>query len=258
MKTIVLCEGTGDAAVIAFYLQNRCNWKIVSKSDKNNVKIRFYGTDKISLCKYENESFYTKGDDIISLCKVNGRDNFIKIYKNLSDLYNLDYDIDIDNLIIVTDNDDGDLTAVLQWISCELDSCGFNVGNLYNMTKNNYELFTVIPIVIPENDKGELESIIMERIASFGVDESLIVKESKDFIEMLKSNFHTNMYLKRRGDISKAKLTVTMSVINPTVMFSKYVEVLIKSEYYKSSVADKYFGIIDDCSTRKIKTMHLI
>lgn len=245
MRSIVICEGLDDVKFLTYYLMYKCSWEHIKRN--KIARKKFYGKDGKYLVanKDSDEQFYQKSDDMLLVCKANGKTKFNILYENLLDTVDIVNDFKLDNLFILTDNDDNDIPGILDEISVGFGALNVKLSDLQNMTISTTSLFNLIPIIVPEEHMGAIESIAIKRVESLNDDAKYIVKSADKYVDNVRRDLILNLYLTHRREVLKSKFMSVMSIINPTARFDKFSEVLASTVYYNSDIVDKCFGIVD-------------
>ena len=219
MKSIILCEGKTDAILLSYYLGKVVEWNF----NKNLTK-----RVALPIKNWQNEevNVYTKGENELIIWAVGGQSNFEYAIKQIIKANRIaekenayakiiimrDRDVIEDNEIVLKEvqdifhanNINLEITANNQWSSSEY-------VNEYNEKAQIKEIneIKVLPIIIPFNKNGALETFILDAISEMGQEESHIVNMSKEFI----SNFDLLNYLNTQRLKVKGELAVTLGTM---------------------------------------------
>jgi hypothetical protein len=232
MKSILLCEGKTDAILVSYYLDKTRGWKFYSKEDKRKVKIpvKNYGNEEVNWYKLNN--------DLLAIWAIGGKDNFryaiehilnINKFANTEDIFN--------KIVIIQDRDDLDKDYdILKELSKYLQKEEL-VNNKWKRTTymnkaNNTISVDILPIIIPFDKTGALETFILDAICEMGEEESHIVGKSKEFI----SSFSLTKYLNTQRLKVKGELAVALGTLFPQKTFTPIDSMLknINWEEYKT------------------------
>lgn len=239
MTRIILCEGETDLILISYYLEKTKGW--VYTRNPKGLKLTFTEQDNRAACSYINDN-----DDELLICAVGGKDNFGNFFnENLkkpimrSTARETEY-----RIALVTDRDDVSIQEIECTISEQLSPTVNSVGN--NIWKTNIvdaELGAKITIeflllVIPKENTGALETVLMDSLAENEYDANIIEKCS-DFITDIKPD--ADRYIHENRLQLKAQLGVAFSIFNPEKTFSLFKERLVSVKWEDSPVLAKCF-----------------
>ena len=136
-------------------------------------------------------------------------------------------------------------------------SCGLNVAELLNNQSNVYsyvieeEIYhlEIIPIIVPFDQNGAIETVLMEGIAETGEEEEYIVSCANEYIaEVLKSGRLHN-YLQHERQVLKAKLSAVISINNPDRSTSLFDKVLMSWDWETKNAVRRHFETIAEYLT---------
>lgn len=220
MRSIIFCEGKTDGILLSYYLGKVADWNFDKRLTKNiGLPIRNWENEEVSV--------YTKREDELVIWAVGGQSNFdyaisqiIKVNRLLekTDTYK--------KLIILTDRDKTEEDKItLERIENILKAHDLSL----NIKDNNYwtncvyfndygeknEMY-ILPIIIPFDKNGALETFILDAISEMGEEENYVVNKSKEYI----SAFNLINYLNTQRLKVKGELAVTLGTLFPEKTFS--------------------------------------
>lgn len=250
MKSIILCEGSDDQYILGYYLYNRTkgNNDCWDRMDKKNVFSNLFKLKNFSTEYYQN------GDNYIAIVCVNGKDRFNEVFRKLSSFFKA-YPNEISNIVFVMDRDDDMVSDGLSEIKTIIET-NFSVAKVNEMSNNciNSISFTnddedisnlnIIPIVIPFEVNGAIETILMNGIKSHSSEESYIVDKATSYIEELADSDEIHSYLQKRRQKLKAKFSSVIAVTNPDRSTGTYNKLLTSHEWYNYEEVIKHFEIL--------------
>ncbi|WIV13284.1 DUF3226 domain-containing protein [Proteiniborus sp. MB09-C3] len=220
MKNIIFCEGKTDAILLSYYLGEVVRWSFNKKLTKNiGLPIRNFENEEVNV--------YTKGEDELVIWAVGGASNFNFALTNIIEANKaFEKENSYKKLVILTDRDQAeDDREILERFECNLINQEIRVGTLRNNEwstcsyLNKYDEeneVKVLPIIIPFNKKGGLETFILDAITDFGEEEAYIVNKSKEYINGFDLiNYLNNQRLKLKGE-----LAVTLGTMFPQKTFT--------------------------------------
>ena len=239
MTRIILCEGETDLILISYYLERTKGWTYTGSP--KGLKLYFSEQDNKAACNYVNKS-----NDELLICAVGGKDNFGNFFnENLSKpiLRSTAGETEY-KIALVTDRDDVAIEEIEQAISDQLSPIVTEVSN--NVWKKNEidaDLGAKVTIdflllVIPKENTGALETVLMEALSQDEYDANIIEKSGR-FIGTIKPE--AEQYIHENRLQLKAQLGVAFSVFNPEKTFSLFKERLVSVKWEDSPILAKCF-----------------
>lgn len=249
MKKIILCEGKTDAILISYFLIRRFNW-IYTKDEivglpveKDNETLNWY----YHLEKAGSElAIWGVGgiDEIpIKLSEVVDRTRNEKIRGNRFDRIVIFFDrADLDNGQCVN--------LVLEWLNhANLTTNNDpNIGQWTNAAINikstppQEHQVEILPIVLPPDGNGELETFLLDSLNESSDDDTLLVGRARAFI----GDIPDEPYLLRRRFRPKACLGSVLSVISPDWVFSEIDNRLRQVEWERLEEVANIYGELEE------------
>lgn len=239
MTRIIMCEGETDLILISYYLERVKGWKYTSTP--KGLSINFTEQENKAACNYRN----SKKDELL-ICAVGGKDNFGNFFNDhlkkpimRSNAGETEY-----RIALVTDRDDFSVEEIENSISNELVPIIKNIeNNSWQRNEVNADLGTKVNIefllvVIPKENHGALETVLMEALAKDDYDANIIHK-SEEFIFGLESE--ADLYIHENRLKLKAQLGVAFSIFNPEKTFSLFEERLVSVKWEESKVLAECF-----------------
>lgn len=232
MKSILLCEGKSDAILVSYYLNKVKGWEFYGKKDKRKVIIPIRNNEN------EEANWYRLGDDILSIWGIGGQSNLKYAIEQVLIINKLaDREDAFNKIIILTDrdnsvNDEGLLNELSEYLEeVNLQNNEWVDKEYTNEFQDVIEV-KILPIIIPFNKSGALETFILDAICEMGEEEKQIVDKSKEFI----SGFDLMNYLHTQRLKVKGELAVTLGTLFPQKTFTPIDSMLknINWEEYKT------------------------
>lgn len=227
MRSIVLCEGIDDAYILGYYLFKTIGWT-------RNPNVKFSSLYDLPQAKDRSESIevYVKQDDLLTIWSVGGKDSFDRVYQFISSVNKTHPNEGIQQLFIVTDRDKDQIDTCLQRIRESLKTHDIHIDSLSNRIPSvfsyedegdQYEL-RIVPVIIPFDQEGALETILLNGLSEQGPEDSYIVKNGIDYVDTLVSSGNLKKYLQHERLVIKAKFSAALAIITPdrsTATFNK-------------------------------------
>lgn len=239
MTRIIMCEGETDLILISYYLEKVKGW--VYTGTPKGLTINFTKQENKAACNYQNSN-----KDELLICAVGGKDNFGNFFNEhlkkpimRSNAGETEY-----RIALVTDRDDFSIEEIENSISEELAPIINNIeNNAWQPNEVDADLGTKVNIefllvVIPKENHGALETVLMEALSKDDYD-SNIIEKSKRFITDIQPN--ADRYIHENRLQLKAQLGVVFSIFNPEKTFSLFKERLVSVKWEKSEVLAKCF-----------------
>lgn len=220
MKNIIFCEGKTDAILLSYYLGKVAGWEFDNKlTRKTGLPIRNNENEEVNV--------YTKADSELIIWAVGGVNNLdYSISSILEATKVLEKEKSYKKLIILMDRDQAeDDSRILEKIKANIANQEIHLSRLSNneWSTCNYinefeeeNVIEILPIIIPFDKQGALETFLMDAICDFGEEEASIVNKSKEFI----SSFNLINYLKNQRLKLKGELAVTLGTMFPEKTFT--------------------------------------
>lgn len=229
MTRIIMCEGETDLILISYYLEKVKGW--VYTGTPKGLTINFTKQENKAACNYQNSN-----KDELLICAVGGKDNFGNFFNEhlkkpimRSNAGETEY-----RIALVTDRDDFSVEEIENSISKELAPIISNIkNNAWRPNEVNADLGTKVNIefllvVIPKENHGALETVLMEALSKDDYDANIIEK-SKQFITYIQPN--ADRYIHENRLQLKAQLGVVFSIFNPEKTFSLFKERLVSVKW---------------------------
>lgn len=251
MISIILCEGADDAFILGAYFELK-----LSFSRNNNAKSR----SKFQIPKTErnlNANIYIKGNFYVVIINVNGKDRFQKAVEYLSKAQEFPAEESISQLFLMADRDNTTEEEKLNEIY-SIFLKFFPQNERTTTLRNNQPLAMTyplrsqvcsvqcIPVVIPYNEEGALETILMNEIKESSPEGAFVVQQANKYIDLLLESGRLSEYLKHERDKLKARFSSTLSVTNPDHSISPYVTLLESFHCKSSPVIAENFRVFDE------------
>lgn len=248
MNTIILCEGFDDAYILGYYLHKTNGWvRVDSPNFPENYK--FPKVNK----RNQGIEYYEKGHNKLAIWSVGGNESYDKAFKFIARTNAEHPDIGISNLFVLSDRDDLSIEERLSNISTTLAKYEISISRLlnneptvytYSIEDESYEL-NIIPIVIPFDDEGALETILMNAIKESTDEDGFIVNQAYRYVEDIKQNRIVTSYLQKSRLILKAKFSSVISITNPDRSTTTFNNLLMSHDWERSKSIKMHFSAID-------------
>lgn len=183
-----------------------------------------------------------------------GKDSFSKAIQGIKEINLNQPEYAINQIFIIQDRDSNEIKETLEEIRVTLDEIGIKLAELKNSTLNSWnfesegENYTtnIIPIVLPFDEQGAIETILMRAISESSEEENYIVNEANKYIEgFFIPEVKLNKYLKHQREILKARFSAVISVTNPDRSTATFNTLLMSHSLEEKEEIKKHFGILN-------------
>ena len=224
MIELVLVEGVSDVQLISYYLQNVYGWKY----ERDNV-LRIEPLDE-----HEHIESLSKNGNQLILCGVGGNGKFAHFIKQHR-VNNIIVEKEISSLMVVADRDEASDAKVKRVINSSFDKISVSVGtwkdnviqDSFGQAKNIYTYL----LIIPANEKGALERVIINALYDMPEETDLIQKVVQ-FIDELKAGLVSELIQTNKAN--KATVGTFFSVRYPKDAMRKFSVVISKIDWSQS------------------------
>lgn len=250
-KNIILCEGFDEVYLLGYYLYKTSNWE---RNSDSKIFSEYYTLPKVNP-RNQMIEVYGKNSDSLAIWGVGGKDNFLEPFKFIKNI-NLNHpENGINQVFILQDRDNNKISDSLNIINKLLTECGIDVKLLENNNINKWQFeiegdkyeTSVVPIILPFDEEGAIETILMKAIEKSGKEEEFIVCEAKKYIEkFISSEFRLEKYLKHNREILKAKFSAIISVTNPDRSTGTFNTLLMSHDWEKKEYIVEHFKLINE------------
>ena len=238
-KSLILCEGETDQALIGSYLEATSDW-CYSKGIKN--------------MPFPNEriwNYQRSNGDALGIWQIGGND-FCQAIKTI--MQGEKQERIVESIIIVTDHDDADaevnrLQSILDTISSELCIDKLkqeDYQNIWSSIAFDYAFGSTsirfCYLLIPLDHVGALETFMMDSLSEQSPEKDNVISQSKEFI----ANFTSQTYLKERREKVKAELGVSLSVFSPDRIFKTMKELIDSVQWEEFATANAQFERLEE------------
>lgn len=204
MKSIIICEGFSDLVLIQYFMRKANGWNDFRKGVFNPC------SDKSRDLK--------KDGNILTIISSNGCSRLLEALLAVVEYNKNEPKIEekYSKIVIVTDNDDGnvemnlidDIKTKLGILSVQIFNNQWFKYEIRDFANRNIKL-DVLPLIIPYNENGAMETFLLNAIANNDDYDKEIIKKANAFVDTVDPE---NRYNKRRGYKVKAKYEVYFSV----------------------------------------------
>lgn len=238
MNRLILCEGKTDAILLSYYLGKTAGWTHTSAPSNLAIKARE---------KNQTVDWYQKGDPLLMICAVGGKDNF-------ANFFNRDIRRAIlstgafSRIAVVTGRDDRSVAEIEQSIANDLNPF-FNSIRDREWTVNEYtdqykmkQCMECLLLVIPKGQQGALEKVMLSAISEDPYDK-VIVDRCKSFVQGIRPD--AAKYISSDRLQLKAHLSTVWAIQSPDKAFDFIDQQIQSVPWEKYRTLRDCFGMLE-------------
>jgi len=245
MRSVLLCEGPDDLWFSAYYLHKVAQW-----NECKNIK-KYWPYYRINpLNAKQHVKYFCKDSDSVAIWCVAGKDSFDHAISEILNKLLVDYpDKAMDSIVILRDRDEDSEASILEHFS---EQFGGNI-HLTNKCASTYSKeidginvsVNVTPVIIPFEDCGAIESILMEAVHEANTEGRIIVEQACKYIDYLTSHPNIgNIYLRHAREAVKAKYSATIAATNPSHSTALFMDLVLACPWETSPYVKTHFDVI--------------
>lgn len=157
-------------------------------------------------------------------------------------------------VFLLLDRDHLEIEDCLVRIEDQMRQCGLPANRLKNNQRNRltfeieseeYQL-NVIPLIIPFDEKGALETVLLSAIAQENGEGAFISEIATAYVNEFLQSDKRNKYLKKERLVTKAKLSAAISMTNPDRSTVEFNTLLMSQPWEKKVAIQKHFKILNE------------
>lgn len=236
MNSIIICEGETDATLLQYYLEKKYAWEHLNKS---TVK-KLYQNNKISsLSEYPKAKIFKYSSNLLAIVSADSSSKLFNVTKSIDDYNKTTLGAKFDKIVIISDNDD--LAAKNNFFDNFNKFFNDNDYTFINPISNNTWLtatyinymqkvntIEVLPLLIPFNEDGALETVLLNGIKEKSDVHKQVVEFSYNTIDTAHALFNEH-FLKGRSDCLKAKFDFVLTILTTREEYARRKEYLQES-----------------------------
>lgn len=246
MKSVILCEGKDDVWFIAYYLHKCAGWMVDEKATRwKNAKIPADHKQTVTylLCP--------QNADTTAIVSVGGQDRMKKMVSSIAYL-NSSYPSDpIQALVLFRDCDQRDSEALAAsmgaWFSPPLELHNHIISTYYCEIDEIPFFVRVLPVVIPFDETGAIETLLLKSIGERSQDGAHVVNQATSYVDTVKQN--VSEFLKSDRLIVKAKYSAAIAITNPDHSTALFQDLMMSTEWENCESIKKHFIYVLDAIT---------
>lgn len=243
MKSMILCEGSSDFALIQYYMRSVYGWN--DMDEQENImgnKVRRMRT-------------LTKNDSWLSIAGCGGCSRIIPALDYVLERNELSADGEsIESIVVLTDRDEiGSEDAIIENIKKVLEKHHIDhKGEIVNNTWSSYHYMNaqgtlcyvkLLLLVIPFEDTGAMETFLLHAIAAEDPYDGALIQKCNEFVDSVDVE---KRYLTKRRYVTKAKFDVYFSIRTSAEQFTERQKVLLTVPWENYSKIQRDFEKLGD------------
>lgn len=230
IRSVFLCEGNDDAWFLSYYLHKVHGW---------NTKGANWGHAKVP-CDIDGQHviymIHSDSNNLLAIKSTNGQNN---LKSSAIDIWHFNectpYD-PIDNLIVFRDCDDRNSDSLLRemqtWFPCNIHLINNSVSSI--LINDEYDqTFNILPLIIPFNEPGAIETLLIQSIADVDDEGQFIAKHACQYIDNAKAKL--SRFLTTQRSIIKAKYAAVMAIYDPTHTRDAFNQLMMSTPWENSA-----------------------
>ena len=215
MNSLILCEGSTDAILLSYYLIKVYGWEVCKKApDHLNIKESEAN---------ESVNWYKKDDNWLLICGVGGKDKMELFFREKIQSPMINSETAFSKFAVVLDHDDKSIESIESNASDMFSPVITDMKNNTWIDNGYLDSFGIkrnvesLLIIIPSEQQGALETLLLNVIAEDPYDEQ-IVKKTGCFVDEMRTI--ASRYISNNRMRLKAHLSVTWAIQTPDKAFS--------------------------------------
>lgn len=252
MKSIILCEGIDDAYILGYYLHKTSDnpqWIPVEDAEK------FAHSYNLAKKNSRNQrvNVYKRNEDRAAIWCVGGKDNFKRPLKDIKKFCEMFPEERVDNVFLITDRDENEIEVCIRSFENLLLNAGWSVqlennrkSKIFYTVEDTAYALNIFPIIIPFDEQGALETVLMNGIAGEGEEEALIVSKAIIYVQSLLESKKIDKYLQHKRHVLKSKFSAVIAVTNPDRATATFDTLLMTHEWENKGEINKHFHLLRD------------
>lgn len=255
MNSIILCEGFDDLWFLGYFIHKTSNAPKWDYGDGKGIVSENFQLPKIDKRRQKIE-VYQRGGDRLAIWAVGGKDSFEFPISTIRK-FNISFpDERFENIVIVADRDTDDISKCIKNLETMFELVGWDLFLENNkkipltykddFNEGNYST-NIVPIIIPFDANGALETILINSIASSGKSEdAFVVEAAKKYICDIISSGNLSTYLQHERLKIKAEFSAIISITNPDKSTGLFNDLLMLYDWETRDEVKKHFEIIEN------------
>lgn len=215
MRSVILCEGKDDRWFIGYFLHKAAGWVI----DNNTKRTWKYYKIPVKDRRQEVEYITNNYGDFAAIKAVGGQDRLKAELEDIFYINRVQPKNAIDTVVLVKDCDLRDQRVLVDeistWFGKSTPLENHQVGIHTMMVDENPLILRVLPVVIPFDSTGAIETLLLHSLSEAGDEEAFIAESARDYVQQLANSPKLTKYLAHGRQITKAEYSAAIAITNP-------------------------------------------
>ena len=253
MRSLIICEGKTDLYVIQHFLEKAGDWKFI---DKGMLPKRYgeFPDESGENPKFES---YQHGDDYVDICAAGTDTRMDEGFAFLYQVNKTNPIFPVKQVFVVMDRDKRQIEDRLKKIGSDARRQRIQINKLENGKSNilalnfgdEIHLLNVIPIIIPFDEIGSLETLLLKSIEENSNEDKHVALLAERYVESYIELFpdkKSRRYLSKAKLPAKAKLSAAISITHPDRTAWPYRELVMSHNWEEYKLIKKHFKIFNE------------
>lgn len=253
MKSVIICEGGTDLALIQYFMETTYHWLYIDQKDES----QYLEIERIRKNKNQQVKWFKKDNDFLAIFSVGGVANIKNGLNKVVEMNKLmqPKDTTFQKIIIITDRDEADtvddfentINKVLEDNDIkDIELCNDEWKECpYCASYDELKLMEILLLVIPFEETGALEIFLLDALSEKNLTDKKIIEQCKEFVENIDTD---NKYLQHRRHKTKAKFDIYFSIRTPLEQFKERRNILKSIEWENYELVQKSFQKLGELS----------
>ena len=249
MRSIILCEGKDDLWFIAYFLHKTNGWVI----DKNVKKTWPYYKIKPKDHTQDVQYIISNTCDHASIWAVGGQD---RLQDAISDILHINFSYPqnmIESIVIIKDCDarkhDDVVNEIAKWFSDTITLENHKICKYTVSISGQKVAMQIMPIVIPFDSEGAIETVLLHALEEYGEQESFIAEQASKYVYGLIASEKLSHYLKHNRQITKAEYSAAIAITNPDHSTELFKGLVMACPWEETDAIATHYGCISTAIT---------
>ncbi len=245
MRSVIVCEGSDDLWFLGYYLNKAFQWDICS----SEIWCSAY---ELSAKTKQEVQYLSSPDNMnqVAIFSSGGQDRMKSLVKDWISLIEAQPSHPIDSIVFFRDCDDRlpDILAhemeswfssFTSWLPNNFSLKNNVVSTLQNEIDEIDVTVSILPVIIPFDENGAIETLLLKAIEDSGQDGKRIASCAKAYINQFEES-PLECYLNKQRLVTKAKYSAAISVTNPDHSTRKFQDLMYSTPWEESASIKKH------------------
>lgn len=245
MRSVIVCEGSDDLWFLGYYLNKVLQW--------NTCPSKLWcPAYELSVKRKQEVQYLSSPDNInqVAIFSSGGQDRMKSLVKEWVDIIEAQPFHPIDSIIFFRDCDDRSpdilahemeswFSSFTSWLPNSFSLKNNTVSVLQNEVDEINVTFSILPVIIPFDENGAIETLLLKAIEDSSQDGKRIAECARAYIKQFQEN-PLDCYLNKQRLVTKAKYSAAISVTNPDHSTRKFQDLMYSTPWEESASIKKH------------------